>query len=122
MHGKTQNVRNDQASAANTTMEAYSASTSSVSDKSTQGSIKTVETEKTQRNYSGTGFAERMADTADGFVSQRTGVRAAGQNAAKKALYDLNPLEPVSRKRLEVQRQIMKEKEFYIKMRMCTRL
>ncbi|MBP3475426.1 MAG: hypothetical protein J6K48_03795 [Lachnospiraceae bacterium] len=35
-------------------------------------------------------------------------------NAAKKALYDLeNPLEPVSHKRLEVQQQIMKEKEFY---------
>lgn len=35
-------------------------------------------------------------------------------HAAKKALYDLeNPLEPVNDKRLEVQQQRMKEKEFY---------
>lgn len=34
--------------------------------------------------------------------------------ATKKLLYDLeNPLEPISQRSLEVQRQIMKEKEFY---------
>jgi len=34
--------------------------------------------------------------------------------ATKKLLYDLeNPLEPISRRSLEVQQQIMKEKEFY---------
>lgn len=34
--------------------------------------------------------------------------------ATKKLLYDLeNPLEPISQRSLEVQQQIMKEKEFY---------
>lgn len=34
--------------------------------------------------------------------------------ATKKLLYDLeNPLEPISRRSLDVQQQIMKEKEFY---------
>ncbi|MCM1128259.1 MAG: hypothetical protein NC429_17550, partial [Lachnospiraceae bacterium] len=42
---------------------------------------------KTQRNNSGTGFANKMAgaDTAERFSSQKTGMRAAGQNTVLEA-------------------------------------
>lgn len=45
------------------------------------------ETGKTQRNNSGTGFADKMtgADTAGSIPSQRTNVRTAGQNSALEA-------------------------------------
>ena len=45
------------------------------------------ETGKTQRNNSGTGFANKMAgaDTAGSVLSQRTSVRMAGQNSALEA-------------------------------------